>query len=172
MHHFGPRHFLATLGSAMFLVAATGATAQPRASGEELARMVLEAWNSQDLNIVDEVFADDGFYEDLFAGTKREGREAIKAGFAETHDAVPDFKAELTRIFSSGSMIACEWVMSGTQAGDYPGLPATGKSFSVRGASIAQVRGGKIVRWTDYYDGFAFLQQLGVVSLPSSEQHQ
>lgn len=172
MPHFCSRHFPATLGSAMFLLAATGLAAQPQASGEDLARLVSEAWTSQELKIVDEVFADDGFYEDLTAGTKRKGKEAIKAGFAETHNAVPDFKVELSKIFSTGSMIACEWVMSGTQTGDYPGLPATGKAFSVRGASIAEIRDGKIVRWTDYYDGFTFLQQLGIVSLPSSEQQE
>ena len=163
-------YFPAILAIIVILVATSCSLTQPRTSGEELARMVFEAWASHDdLDNIDEVFAENGVYEDLVAGTKREGREDIKAGITETHAAVPDFKAELTEVFTSGSMVACEWVMSGTHTGDYPGLPATDKFFTVRGASIAQVRDGKIVRWTDYYDGFAFLHQLGVVSFPTSE---
>jgi len=172
MSHISRWHFQLALASAIILACVASCTTPPKASGEDLARMIAEAWTSHDLEIVDEVFADQGVYEDLTAGTKRQGREAIKVGFSETREAVPDFKVSLTKVFSSNGMVACEWVMSGTHTGDYPGLPATGKSFSVRGASIGRVRDGQIVRWTDYYDGFTFLQQLGVASFSPPVQGQ
>lgn len=172
MRHFSPWHLPLALAGATLLASAACSTPRPRLTHEQLARRVSDAWTSHDVGIVDEVFAEDGVYEDITAGTKREGREDIKAGFNVNHAAVPDFKVELTEVFSTGSMVACEWVMSGTQTGDYPGIPATGKPFSVRGASIVQVRDGKIIHWTDYYDGFSFLRQLGVVSFPPSPQHQ
>jgi len=58
--------------------------------------------------------------------------------------------------------------MSGTFLGDWPGLSPTGKSFSVRGASVCEVYGGKLKRESLYYDGLTFLQQLGVMpEMPS-----
>jgi steroid delta-isomerase-like uncharacterized protein len=65
--------------------------------------------------------------------------------------------------FSTGDPIASEWVMSGTHAGDVPGLPATGKSFSIRGASIIELHKGKVSRQTDYYNLVSFLKQVGLL---------
>ncbi len=53
--------------------------------------------------------------------------------------------------------------MTGTHTGDLPDLPATGKSFSIRGATIAEVSAGRIVRAADYWDLATFLRQLGVM---------
>ena len=61
---------------------------------------------------------------------------------------------------------AIEWAMSGTQKGDAPGMPATGKPFSsVRGATILELERNKIRRESDYWDAATFMKQLGL--LPS-----
>ncbi len=59
-----------------------------------------------------------------------------------------------------------EFVVTGTHLGDLPNLPATGRSVSVRGAAIEEVREGKISRHSDYYDMAAFLRQLGQLPSP------
>ena len=69
----------------------------------------------------------------------------------------------LKSFFSAGGRTATEWVMTGTHSGELPGIPATGKSFSVRGVSIADLREGKISRNTDYYNLVSFLQQVGLL---------
>lgn len=132
-------------------------------SAEELAGRVVVLWNEQDLEGVPAVFSEDAVYEDVAAERVMEGHEEIRRWWAENFAAVPDFKIEVVRVFATADMAGCEWTMSGTHTGDYPTIPATGKAFSVRGASIAQVEAGKVVRWTDYYDMLAFLTQLGVV---------
>ena len=63
---------------------------------------------------------------------------------------------------------AGEWTLSGTQRGDMPGIPATGKQFSVRGVSILELEDGKIRRCSDYWDMAEFLKQLGVMSQPQT----
>ena len=52
----------------------------------------------------------------------------------------------------------------GTQSGDLPYLTATGKSFSLRAASIFTLVEGKIQRESRYYNMLSFLAQLGAVS--------
>jgi len=54
--------------------------------------------------------------------------------------------------------------MSGTHKGDLPGIPATGKSFAVRGSTICELTAGKIKRNSDYWDMGAFLKQTGLIT--------
>ena len=53
--------------------------------------------------------------------------------------------------------------MAATHKGDLPGLPATGKRFSVRGATVFELQGEKIRRVSDYWDMVTFLKQIGVM---------
>jgi steroid delta-isomerase-like uncharacterized protein len=56
-----------------------------------------------------------------------------------------------------------EWTMAGTHQGDLPGLPATGRRFSLRGSAIVELRQGKIKRLTDYWDMATFMKQIGAM---------
>jgi hypothetical protein len=48
--------------------------------------------------------------------------------------------------------------------GDYPEMPATGRSCTVRGASVLELRDGLFSRCSDYYDMLTLLRQLGHMS--------
>jgi steroid delta-isomerase-like uncharacterized protein len=56
--------------------------------------------------------------------------------------------------------------MSGTHAGDFPGMPATGKRLSVRGSTILELEAGKIRRESDYWDAATFMRQVGLLPSP------
>ena len=56
--------------------------------------------------------------------------------------------------------------MSGVHTGDAPGLPATGKPFKISGGGFGEVREGKIVRTTQYWNMAEFLIQVGVMPAP------
>ena len=76
----------------------------------------------------------------------------------------PDFKIETKSAFGAGDWSGSEWVMSGTFAySSIPSMTATGKTFSVRGASVTQLRNGKISRNSDYWNMTTFLQQVGLM---------
>jgi len=53
--------------------------------------------------------------------------------------------------------------MSGTMKGALLGIPGTGKSFTIRGTTVAELRDGKHSRISMYYDSASWLRQLGVV---------
>ena len=152
----------------LFVGSTVAQNSQIDSTAEYLLLKHISAWSTHNVDLIDEVFSENGIYEDVPFETVAHGREEIKNGLKENFAAVPDFKIELIDWFSSKNMLACQWIMSGTQTGDYPGLPATGKSFSVRCASIAIIKDGKFERWTDYYDGYTFLKQLGAI--PDQDQ--
>ncbi len=122
-----------------------------------------EAWSTNNPELIDEIFTEDGVYEDVAADFEAEGREKIKNLIKETLTAIPDFKVKLIQWFSSDNKLSCQWIMTGTQTGEFPNLPASGKSFSVRGTSVAVIKDGKFIRWSDYYDMYTFLSQLGAI---------
>lgn len=122
------------------------------------------AWSSHDVEQVLALFTDDCVYEDVTFGVVVHGKEELRAFANGAFAAVPDFKFELTSQFVAGSFGAIEWVMSGTHQRDFPGLPATGKPFSlIRGATIVETSGGKIRRNSDYWDAATFMKQVGLL---------
>ena len=83
-----------------------------------------------------QLFTDDVIYEDVALGAVNVGKDALRA-FAENFLLVfPDVTLELSLTFSTATHGGTEWVMRGTQAGDLPDLPATGKRMTLRGASV------------------------------------
>jgi len=116
---------------------------------------------------MDNLFTKDGIYEDVAAGESWQGRDKIKNLMKSTLRAIPNFCVKITQRFSTKDKVSCEWIMSGTQTGDFPDLPTTGKSFSVYGSSVVLLENGKNKRWTDYYDMSSFPHQLGAI--PGSE---
>ena len=123
-----------------------------------------EAWSEHDVDRVAGIFTDDCVYEDVTFGAVNQGKDELKAFGSAFLAAVPDLKVELHSAFVGDRRGAMEWTMSGTQTGDMPGLPATGKRFSLRGASVVELREGKLSRCSDYWDLATLLKQLEVMS--------
>ena len=133
---------------------------------EPVVRELARVWNARDPEGIPPLFAADAVFRDMAFGVERRGLSDIRAMFQETWRGIPDLHTELTRVVAEGESVATEWTLTGTHSGDFPGLPATGRSFSIRGVSFARVRDGKIVSQRDYYDRAGFLEQLGVLSEP------
>jgi steroid delta-isomerase-like uncharacterized protein len=133
---------------------------------KDFAEEYAAAWSTQDIDAILSFFTKDCVYEDMALGAVNTGKQQLGAFLRATFAAIPDFRIELKAILSSGDRAASEWIMSGTQTGAFPGIPATGKRFSVRGASMMELYQGKIRRNADYWSLATLLQQVGV--LPDS----
>src|SRR5208283_2191202 len=87
---------------------------------------------------------------------KKELTEMINSMFVD----FPDIKYEQKSSFAAGDWAGVESVISGTFThSSSPAMPAAGKTFSVRVASIIQLRKGKISRLSDYFNLATMLQQ-------------
>jgi steroid delta-isomerase-like uncharacterized protein len=135
------------------------------------------AWNSRDFEKLLSFFTDDCVYEDVALGRLERGKEQVGSLIRSIFIDVPDFKMEVKSAFGSGDWGAGEWIMTGTYVhSSVPTVPATGKSFAVRGATILELRYGKISRNTDYIDLPTFLRQIGAIardpSIPNPKDTQ
>jgi steroid delta-isomerase-like uncharacterized protein len=89
------------------------------------------------------------------------GREAILKRKSAGFTAMPDLQINVTNRVVHGDQLTVEWIATGTHKQDYPGLPATGRSFSIPGVTVVVRKNGKIVRESLYYDMAEVQRQLG-----------
>jgi len=146
--------------------------ASPAASPAALPSPLAEwaaAYNSGDPDQVLALYTDDALWEEVAIGLAAHGQDEIRAHLDRLYTAVPDFTVDVTNGFLAGDQAVVEWVISGTYSADFPGLPpAAGQHFSLRGDSVFELTDGKIRRYTEYWDAYAFLVQLGALPAPGA----
>jgi ketosteroid isomerase-like protein len=87
---------------------------------------------------------------------RHEGREAIMAYIEEAERPFPDLTMETCLVIGEGETVVGEWIYRATHT-------ATGKAVEFPGASICELRDGKISVRRDYFDTAALMSQLGLM---------
>ncbi len=106
-------------------------------------------------------YAENAVVEDSMYPHPFAGRAAIMARKSAGMAAIPGLKINVTNRVVHGNQLTVEWVASGSHTADYPGLAATGRSFSIPGVTVVVRHNGKIVRESLYYDMGEVRRQLG-----------
>jgi predicted ester cyclase len=78
----------------------------------------------------------------------------------------PDLTTTIEDMFVSGDKLAVTLLWRGTHAGEYGGVPATGKRVEVRDTAIWHFSDGKVIEILTLQDQFGMLKQIGY--LPES----
>jgi len=133
---------------------------------EMFRQLVDEIFNQGNMSLVDELFATDFVeHEELPPGIPGR-REGVKALTSQLRKAFPDFKAEIEDLIAEGDRVVVRMTWTGTQMGEFMGIPSTGKNFSIEVIDIIRIVGGKIVEHWGIMDNMGMMQQLGVVPVP------
>ena len=106
---------------------------------------------------------EDCVFTNVGTGERHIGRAAQRADLAKLLAVWNDLHLEVVNLLVAGDSFTKEWVMTGVHTGDMPGLPATGRSFRIVGAGVGQIRDGKIVNLTEYWNLADFLGQVGAL---------
>ena len=136
--------------------------------GTDLFDGWLNAWNNHDAAALAALMTDDGIYE-IKATSRVLTRATIEKAFTDRHLMSSDFSVVYLSTQQDGNWYAAEWRASGTHDGplEVLDLPASGRLFTIEGASVGFSEGSKIKRHTEYWDLAAFLAQLGALPLPN-----
>jgi steroid delta-isomerase-like uncharacterized protein len=129
-----------------------------------IARRVYEAFNSGDLDGLDEIIGADAVDHDS-QNPHRDvrGPEGSKLAISMYRAAFPDLRITVEDQIAEGDKVVTRWSSTGTHDGDLPGLPASGAKTAVTGISIDRFEGGKIVEAWNNWDTMGMMQQLGAV---------
>ena len=113
------------------------------------------------LNQLQNDYAEHAIVEDSMHPHHFIGRAAIMGRKNVITAAASDAKITVTNRVVHGNQVTAEWVATGVHTGDLPGLPASGRSFTLRGVTVVVRHDGKIVREALYYDVADLHRQLG-----------
>jgi steroid delta-isomerase-like uncharacterized protein len=130
------------------------------APNEQLIRRYYRAMNARDFDTVWACFADDVVYTDAALGHTFNGLKEFKAFYLE-YMLPLDVSLELGMLITTDAAFALSNRFFGKHVADLPGMPATGKPYSVPSATIGTIEEGKIKTNTDYWNFHAMLTQLG-----------
>ncbi len=92
-----------------------------------------------------------------------QGLSGFKSFFADWFKAVPDWQYSLEKIVAEGDTVWAYGTYSGTQIGDWLGIPATNKAYSIRAVDIFRIENGKLAEHWDVIDVYSLFKQLGVI---------
>jgi len=106
-------------------------------------------------------YAEHAIVEDTMYREPLIGRAAIMSRKGMGMTAIPDLQIKITNRVAHGNQVSAEWVATGTHNGDLPGMPATGRPFTLRGVTVTIRQNGKIVRESLYYDLHDLQRQIG-----------
>jgi predicted ester cyclase len=142
-------------------------------ANKELARRHFEEiWNQQNLDVADELMAQDYVEHGVAPFVQAEpGRVNGPAAMRETTEWLlaqfPDLYMTVEAIVAEGDTVVVRVLSEGTNLGPLNGVvPPTGKRFSARQSHWFRVEGGKLAEhWATREDLPAMLQ-LGVIQPP------
>lgn len=134
-------------------------------SPEGVVRGMFNALNARDFARTAGAIAEHCEWESIATGTVHRGPAPIVAGLREFAGAFPDWHVEIERVTAQGAVVVIEWRTTGTFERDFRGRAPNRRRFTRRGCAVADVRGGKIVRYKDYYDRATLLEQLDLLDL-------
>ena len=113
------------------------------------------------LNALHHDYAENAIVEDSMYEKPFIGRAAIMERKNVITSAASDANITIKNRIVTGNQVTAEWVATGVHTGDLPGLPASGRPFSIHGVTVVVRHEGKIVREALYYDANQLYRQLG-----------
>ena len=135
---------------------------------EQTLRSYFEAVARRDIEAMAGYYDSEVVLDLVPIGIKR-GSAEYRAFFEEIFRAFPDSEFVVTRVTANADAGAVEWRMSGTfSGGPFQGVEPNGRRVDIRGCDCFEIKEGKILRNTAYYDGMQFARAVGMLPAQDS----
>ncbi len=136
----------------------------PTVAGNEIvARTLMSAWESGDVNVLTDLFYPDAVYDDFPNQMQYQGIREIVGYVQQVQGWAGGLNIDVSAVHPSETGATVEWIFSATQ--DHPigdRVPvATGREVVLNGVTILEIDHGRIRRAADYMDALALVLQLG-----------
>ena len=97
---------------------------------------------------------------------QQQGREGLKEVIGQMRTAFPDMHWVLEEMIAESDKVASRFTWTGTHRGQFLGIPATGRSVTVKGVVIDRLVEGRMADSRILMDTLSMMQQLGVIPAP------
>jgi steroid delta-isomerase-like uncharacterized protein len=126
-----------------------------------------EVWNQGNLDVIDELIADDAVVSIVGAPQEIRGPAGFREFVTMYRTAFPDLRIAVDEQIGEGDVVVNRWTATGTHEGDLMGIAATGKQATTAGINISRISGGKLVQGWSIFDQLGLLQQIGAIAVPT-----
>ena len=113
-----------------------------------------------------DLFNDSNFTKDVVMHASPSdivGIDSARAYYANFLTGFSNIQFTIKDIFGQGDKLVKHWNFKGTHTGVFFGIPATGKSLNIDGATLIRMSGGKIAEERDFMDNLDMMTQLGLM---------
>ncbi len=127
------------------------------------ARRLYDLLNAGDVDGFGDLLADDFIEHEELPGLAP-SKDGVKTFFRMQIAAFPDLRMDVQDVISDDAKVVARVRYSGTQQGEFQGMPATGKAVDIQLIDIFVFDGdGRVSEHWGVLDQLTMLQQLGVV---------
>jgi steroid delta-isomerase-like uncharacterized protein len=139
-------------------------------ANKRLVRRLHEAvWNEGDLNVVDEVIAEDYVEHNPAVPEEIRGREAYKANVTAFREAFSGFDIVIEDVIAEGDIVVVRHAGRGTHENEFMGIEPTGRSFEISGVVVLRIENDQVAEAWVNIDALGLLVQLGAITPPGAE---
>ena len=120
---------------------------------------LISALNAKDMATMESLIAHDFVDNDAKPGMAP-GRQGMIDMIGMFVGAFPDLNVVVDHWVAEGDLVAGVMTTKGTQTGEFMGMPASGKKFSVREMHMVRVANGKMAEHWGLANEMSMMQQL------------
>jgi steroid delta-isomerase-like uncharacterized protein len=127
-----------------------------------IRRVFVEA----DPSAVDELASED--FTPHSWGQMPPGRDSLKAAQQRVMQGLSDARMTIEDVIAEGDRVAIRLVSRGRHAGEFMGMPASGREYAISETHIFRIADGKVAEhWRDA-DMLGLMQQIGALPEPAT----
>jgi steroid delta-isomerase-like uncharacterized protein len=126
-----------------------------------VVRFYEEVWNRGNVEVAEDVFAQDYVRHDLRPTTAARGGAGMAAIARAFRGAFPDLHTEVDLVLADGDLVAARWTTTGTFTGRWGDVEPTGVRATFSGVNIFRFRDGRVVELWNHRDDLGLMEQVG-----------
>jgi len=124
-------------------------------------RFYEEVWNRGNVEVAQDVFADDYVRHDLRPTKAAPGGAGMAAIARAFRGAFPDLHMHVDLMLADGDLVAVRWTTTGTFTGPWGEVEPTGAPATFSGVNIFRIRDGRVVELWNHRDDLGLMEQVG-----------
>lgn len=130
---------------------------------KELCRRLYAAVSTGDDDAIDQLVVPNFIEHTMVAPGMPAGREGLKALFRMIRRAMPDMVMRPEDIVAEGDRVAIRAVMTGTQTGEWMGIPPSGKHVEITVMDLDRIENNQFVEHWGVGDVMTLMIQIGAI---------
>ena len=129
-----------------------------------VVQRLFDAINNGRLDELDQVVTPDVVDHNAVIFMQPEGPGGVEEGIRMLLQGFPDLRLSTQELLAEGDQVVARFTMSGTNTGDYRGLPApTQQHFESEAIAILRIADGRVTELRGTADRLGMLTQLGIL---------